>query len=492
MKHLSLVLLKWPQTSVGRLSPPCQTGRTFGISIASRLSTCDPFDDAQLFADQPDLGRLLPADFTVDAALGILPVEVLLKVADGVPDFVEHEPELVEVSGQTAQCRNQNPLQIFVASLDRRLDSLTRRTDLAQHHRDLRPQLGRPCLIGCQLHVDLSDQFSDGLGHGDFAMRAGASQAIYGTSNHIGQQVAAHGAQNTDPGSNDSPRAHSSRHHRGKRTGTQNHHQRTVRCGSQTSLAGHGGANARLHLADLPIHSLLPGSRSAVEQARHAELGRSRRPLLQARCPVHHSSETASFRSSSTVLARRAGCRRQRPHWSPSTNPTRPAIHDHACVVFCRRRARYLRRTGEVCDHGRVSQYFRAGDRILWNPSNRAAELFIHMADVAARIAERPTGIRDEHADEYEVDPAQFEAFVDALTRRYLSSSHPVVRTLLEGFIATALVLVDRAGGTVSALSEVPVLDQRDVPVGTRGIGRLGDAARLLDLAATLARVMPR
>jgi hypothetical protein len=137
-----------------------------------------------------------------------------------------------------------------------------------------------------------------------------------------------------------------------------------------------------------------------------------------------------------------------------------------------------------------VSQYFQVGDQILWNPSNRVAKLFIRMADVAAEIAEQRPGIHDTGSDEYELDPVAFATFVDALTRRYLSSSHLIMRSLLEGFLATALVLVERAGGTVPTLLEVPILDQRDVSVSPEGIGALGDVAQLRELAATHARAM--
>ncbi|WP_027346798.1 DUF6086 family protein [Hamadaea tsunoensis] len=138
-----------------------------------------------------------------------------------------------------------------------------------------------------------------------------------------------------------------------------------------------------------------------------------------------------------------------------------------------------------------MSQNFRIGRRILWNPSNRVARLFLDVAAAAAGIAEKPVGLRDTGADEHEVDLATFEAFVNALVRTYLGSNHPILRALLEDFLATALVLVNRAGGTVGALEEDPVLSGRDVSAGPQGIGPLGDAARLLGLAAEYARGMP-
>lgn len=58
--------------------------------------------------------------------------------------------------------------------------------------------------------------------------------------------------------------------------------------------------------------------------------------------------------------------------------------------------------------------------------------------------------------DEYEVDLEVFGEFVNALVRRYCASTHLILRSLLEGSTATALVLVERGGGVVSALDEPP------------------------------------
>ena len=79
-----------------------------------------------------------------------------------------------------------------------------------------------------------------------------------------------------------------------------------------------------------------------------------------------------------------------------------------------------------------MSQYFEVGEQTLWNPSN----------------------------------------------------------SLMEGVIATAIVLVERAGGTVAALSEPPGTDNRDVQVGAGGPAALADPDRLAELAAEHAAAM--
>ncbi|MGC4744961.1 DUF6086 family protein [Micromonospora sp. DT201] len=101
------------------------------------------------------------------------------------------------------------------------------------------------------------------------------------------------------------------------------------------------------------------------------------------------------------------------------------------------------------------------------------------------------TGIGPMRADDYEIDLDVFVGFVDALVAQYLSSSHTILRSLLEGFIATALVMVDRAGRNVAPLQTTATLDPRDVSVGPGGIRPLGDPARLYGLASKHAAAMP-
>jgi Family of unknown function (DUF6086) len=138
-----------------------------------------------------------------------------------------------------------------------------------------------------------------------------------------------------------------------------------------------------------------------------------------------------------------------------------------------------------------MSRYFRAGGLSLWNPSNSVADLFVRTAEAVATLTEVPSGLGPMIADEHEVDPEAFAAFVDALTRQYLSSSHAILRSLLEGFLATALVLVDRSGRDLPSLRMTAVLDPRDVSVGVGGIRPLGRRERLLKLADEHAKAMP-
>jgi hypothetical protein len=99
-----------------------------------------------------------------------------------------------------------------------------------------------------------------------------------------------------------------------------------------------------------------------------------------------------------------------------------------------------------------VSQYFRAGGTVLWNPSNGVGLLFVRTAEALEPVAGVPSGIVAADADEWEIHMPVFERFVDALVDRYRRSTHLILRSLMEGFVATSLVLVERGGGGAPAL----------------------------------------
>ncbi|MEV6881320.1 DUF6086 family protein [Streptomyces sp. NPDC051135] len=97
-----------------------------------------------------------------------------------------------------------------------------------------------------------------------------------------------------------------------------------------------------------------------------------------------------------------------------------------------------------------MSKYYDLGDRTLWNPSNGASRLF--MSQVTAHQAEvgLPSGIGPMEADECQIDPVAFAAFVDALLAWHSETRHAVTATMSEGFVATVLALAEIANIEVS------------------------------------------
>jgi hypothetical protein len=142
-----------------------------------------------------------------------------------------------------------------------------------------------------------------------------------------------------------------------------------------------------------------------------------------------------------------------------------------------------------------VSQYFKIGRQILWNPSNGVSGLFMRSAEALAPVAGLPTGLGAMKADECQVDLAAFTAFVSALVRRYEQSNHPILHSLMGGFIATALVLVERGGQTISA-PDTTDDGGKDVQVSRHAVWPPGDQANAIERWTVLAdqhgRAMPR
>ncbi|WKX69381.1 DUF6086 family protein [Streptomyces sp. XD-27] len=93
-----------------------------------------------------------------------------------------------------------------------------------------------------------------------------------------------------------------------------------------------------------------------------------------------------------------------------------------------------------------MSQYFDMGEETLWNPSNGASRLFLRQVAVFEAELGLASGIGPMEADECQIDPAALGVFVHALLTQYRRTHHSIVPALSEGFVATMLVLADRAG----------------------------------------------
>ncbi|MFE4698579.1 DUF6086 family protein [Streptomyces sp. NPDC056738] len=96
-----------------------------------------------------------------------------------------------------------------------------------------------------------------------------------------------------------------------------------------------------------------------------------------------------------------------------------------------------------------MSQYYEMAEQTLWNPSNGASRLFLRQVAVYEAELGLASGFGPMEADECQIDPADFKAFVDALLVRHREITHAVMIALSEGFVATVLVLAERAGVAV-------------------------------------------
>ncbi|MCW8218915.1 DUF6086 family protein [Streptomyces griseolus] len=92
-----------------------------------------------------------------------------------------------------------------------------------------------------------------------------------------------------------------------------------------------------------------------------------------------------------------------------------------------------------------MSQYYKLSDQTLWNPSNGASRLFMSQVTVYQAEVGLPSGIGPLEADECQIDPIAFAAFVDALLAWHSKTRHAIMATLSEGFVATVLAMAEKA-----------------------------------------------
>jgi hypothetical protein len=140
-----------------------------------------------------------------------------------------------------------------------------------------------------------------------------------------------------------------------------------------------------------------------------------------------------------------------------------------------------------------VSQYYEMGDETLWNPSNGASRLFLSQVSLYQAELGLPSGIGPMRADECQIDPVAFKEFVDALLAWHRRTTHAVMAALSEGFVATTLVLADRAGVEVNwqSAGSAGDGDRRDVQAPTApGSDEAAWAAALQHRSRELGRFM--
>jgi len=145
------------------------------------------------------------------------------------------------------------------------------------------------------------------------------------------------------------------------------------------------------------------------------------------------------------------------------------------------------------CDHGAVSQYFddATTGETLWNPATCVAQLFFRMTEALVPVADRPSGMVDLQIDEYAVEPEAFAAFVDALVRQYLASNHAIFKLMLAGYLPQAMVMVERSGQPVAALTAPIERSTEAISVNIDAFDPVGEVGDLVQQAAAAARSMP-
>ncbi|MFF0339139.1 DUF6086 family protein [Kribbella sp. NPDC004875] len=93
-----------------------------------------------------------------------------------------------------------------------------------------------------------------------------------------------------------------------------------------------------------------------------------------------------------------------------------------------------------------MSQYYRAGDVVLWNPSSGVSRVFLGQVRLFEDELSLASGVGPMESDECDVDVEQLGRFAQALHTYGSSSNHQVLHALTDGFVITILALAERAG----------------------------------------------
>ncbi|MFJ3706826.1 DUF6086 family protein [Streptomyces sp. NPDC090053] len=85
-------------------------------------------------------------------------------------------------------------------------------------------------------------------------------------------------------------------------------------------------------------------------------------------------------------------------------------------------------------------------ERGLWCPSSAVAHAFKGYSVVCSGVFDTRSGVGDIVDGECAIDFRTFSEFSAELIARYCATDQGILRSLTVGFIATSLVLIDRAG----------------------------------------------
>jgi hypothetical protein len=137
-----------------------------------------------------------------------------------------------------------------------------------------------------------------------------------------------------------------------------------------------------------------------------------------------------------------------------------------------------------------MSQYYRAGDIVLWNPSSGVSRVFLGQVRLFEDELSLASGVGPMEADECAVDIEHFSTFAEALLTYCGASNHQVLHALTDGFVITVLALAERAGAEVRA-SRFDCR-QHDVQVGSGQASSVETEDELRQRAHAMLPFMPR
>lgn len=106
-----------------------------------------------------------------------------------------------------------------------------------------------------------------------------------------------------------------------------------------------------------------------------------------------------------------------------------------------------------------MSYTFDFNDEVIWSPARRVGRLYVGIAGALSEMISVPHGMSAMAEDYYEIDSAAFRGFVESVMREF-SSGHPVSGALLDGFLITSSVLLERMGKSLLIDSDVIIRER--------------------------------
>ncbi|SDI09232.1 hypothetical protein SAMN05192558_101664 [Actinokineospora alba] len=111
-----------------------------------------------------------------------------------------------------------------------------------------------------------------------------------------------------------------------------------------------------------------------------------------------------------------------------------------------------------------MSYFFEVAGNTVWNPSLRSAQWYLPAAQNAADLMRVPSGLTPGQDDTCAVDVPIFQRFTEGLLKEWGSTRHPVAHALMRGVLLPSVVMLERAGVTLTPGSdrEAAILAEAD------------------------------
>ncbi|MFI6171675.1 DUF6086 family protein [Nocardia sp. NPDC051052] len=101
-----------------------------------------------------------------------------------------------------------------------------------------------------------------------------------------------------------------------------------------------------------------------------------------------------------------------------------------------------------------MSYVFEIDNETVWSPALRVGDLYVRMLQDVGSVLGAPTGLSSVASDLWKIDIDAFETLVRLMYETYFDSSHQVFHVLIEGVLASSIVILERGGKNISPATD--------------------------------------